>query len=66
VGIELSEIEKKIERKISDLEREKGKLKDDLRVVRQATAIAGEFEGRPREHKMRSEEQYQEPQENYG
>jgi hypothetical protein len=43
VSIELADLEKKIERKISDLEREKGRLKDDLKVVRQATAIAGDF-----------------------
>jgi hypothetical protein len=41
----LEELEKKIESKIGDLEQEKERLKDDLKVVRQAVSIAVEFEG---------------------
>jgi hypothetical protein len=43
--MQLDDLEKRIERKISDLEREKSRLKDDLKVVRQASVIASEFEG---------------------
>jgi hypothetical protein len=44
MGLDLEDLEKQIERKISDLENEKNRLKDDLRVVRQASAIASDFE----------------------
>jgi hypothetical protein len=68
VSIELADLEKKIERKISDLDREKSRLKDDLKVVRQATAIAGDFEtsygGGSSEWK--SEETYEEPRAEMG
>lgn len=43
MGLNMEELEKKIERKITDLERQKGQLKDDLKVVRQAAVIASEF-----------------------
>ncbi|MGW8182129.1 MAG: hypothetical protein ACWGQW_25650 [bacterium] len=36
---------KKIEARISDLDRQTSRLSDDLQVVRQATAIAKNFEG---------------------
>jgi hypothetical protein len=45
MSLDLEELEKKIERKISELENEKNRLKDDLKVVRQAVHIASEFGG---------------------
>ena len=44
MSLDLEELEKKIERKISELENEKNRLKDDLKVVRQAVHIASEFD----------------------
>lgn len=44
MSIELSDLEKKIERRISHLEQEKCRLKEDLKVVRQANAIATDFQ----------------------
>jgi hypothetical protein len=68
VSIELNDLEKKIERKISDLEREKGRLKDDLKVVRQATAIASGFESSYGEAspEWKAEESYEEPRAEMG
>jgi hypothetical protein len=40
----LEELEGKIESKIRELEQEKDGLKEDLKVVRQAVGIAGQFE----------------------
>jgi hypothetical protein len=45
MSFDMEELEKTIERKISDLEREKSRLKDGLNVVRQASVIANDFEG---------------------
>ena len=45
VNLHMEELVKKIEAKISGLDREKGRLMDELQVVRQATAIAKNFEG---------------------
>ena len=68
MSIELTDLEKKIERKISDLEREKGRLKDDLKVVRQAAAIAGDFETTYEgdSSEWRSEETYERPRAEMG
>ena len=44
MGLDLEDLEKRIERKISDLENEKNRLRDDLKVVRQASEIASDFE----------------------
>jgi len=60
MSFDLSELEKKIERKISDLEREKNRLKDDLRVVRQASVIANEFETSPGDSDWQSADSYEE------
>lgn len=60
MSFELPELEKKIERKISDLEREKNQLKEDLKVVRQASVIASEFETSHGGSQWQSEDSYQE------
>jgi hypothetical protein len=57
MGVDISELENKIERKIGDLEREKSRLKDDLKVVRQASIIADDFAG---EEERSSEDSTQE------
>jgi len=45
VNSHMEELVKKIEARISDLDRQTSRLSDDLQVVRQATAIAKNFEG---------------------
>jgi hypothetical protein len=44
MGLDIKDLEKRIERKISNLEVEKNRLKEDLKVVRQASIIADEFQ----------------------
>ena len=66
MSIELTGLEKKIERKISDLEREKGRLKDDLKVVRQATSIATDFETAYGDTDWQPETAYEEPRAEMG
>ena len=60
MSFELPDLEKKIERRISDLEREKNQLKEDLKVVRQAAVIATEFESSHGGSQWQSEESYEE------
>jgi len=60
MAMKLEELERKIEDKIAELEKAKERLKDDLRVVRQAVTIAGEFE------KSVGESEWQEPDRGYG
>ena len=55
MAIHLEELEKKIENRINDLEQQKDRLKDDLKVVRQAVTIAVEFES------SSSKSEWQEP-----
>jgi hypothetical protein len=62
MGMQLDELEKRIERKISDLEREKSRLKDDLKVIRQASVIASEFEGAYGDSEWGQPEEYEESQ----
>ena len=44
MSLDLNELERKIERKISDLDETKNRLKEDLKVVRKAVNIAAEFD----------------------
>jgi len=60
MGLDMAELEKKIERKISDLEREKGELKENLKVIRQASIIAGEFESAGNSSNREPENSYEE------
>jgi hypothetical protein len=60
MSFDLSDLEKKIERKISDLEREKGQLKDDLKVVRQASVIASDFDADGGGSDWKSKDSYEE------
>ena len=45
VKLSIDDLEKRIEVKINDLEREKSRLMDDLKVVRQATLISDSLQG---------------------
>jgi hypothetical protein len=42
--MQLTNLEKKIERRISEIEQEKARLKENLAVVRQASSIASNFD----------------------
>jgi hypothetical protein len=60
--MQLANLEKKIERRISEIELEKTRLKDNLEVIRQASTIASSFEGRDRALDWGREEPTEEPQ----
>lgn len=59
MSLDLNELEKKIARKISDLDETKNRLKEDLKVVRKAVSIAAEFEN------SGGESEWQEPDHGY-
>ena len=59
MSLDLEELEKKIERKISELENEKNRLRDDLKVVRQAVSIASQFD------QSTDRDDWQEPDQGY-
>ena len=62
MSLQLDDLEKRIERRISDLEREKSRLKDDLKVIRQASVIASEFEGSQGDSEWGQPREFEEPQ----
>jgi hypothetical protein len=59
MALTLKELDVKIERKIAEIEQAKERLKEDLKVVRQAVSIAAEFE------EPEGESEWQQPDQGY-